>query len=263
MSFSLARLSRRHQLILLVLVVAIGVAAVHWLSLRFAVPQLAASENRVKVLHKELKAVTRKLETSRAREKVAEQNAEVMRQANQLLRQQETAHQEQLHRLQSELDFYRRLAGTSGSQSGLAVYHLDLKPTGSERVYRYILTLTQNLQRSAITTGNVRIALEGTLEDRPVTLPWARITEAGTPQPSFRFKYFEQIEGYLVIPAAFHPGRLLVTLDAKGQKKPVSRGFNWNRLVSGAGPEEPAPPEEDTPTDAQQQPASADGQQRD
>lgn len=223
-----------------------GMVLSYFLSVHFAVGELASVKNRLKVAEKELKVLTRKLQDSQAREQVAQQHAEVTQRANRLLQGEETTRQEELQRLQSELDFYRRLAGASGSQPGLSVYHLELKPTDSTRVYRFILTLTQNLQRSAITTGTIQIALEGTLGDRQKTLSWPEITDGEVPVPSFRFKYFQQIEGYLAIPESFHPGQLVVTLHAKGVAKPVSRGFNWYRLAtrepsesvseSGSGP---------------------------
>ena len=157
-----------------------------------------------------------------------------MRRANQLLREEESNRQAEINRLQGELDFYQRLAGTSGAQDGLAVYHLELGPTGSERVYHFVLTLTQNLRRSAIISGTVRLDLEGTLDDRPLSLPWAKVTDGSQPAPTFRFKYFQQLEGYLALPEDFRPSRLQVTLEAKGQSKPVNRSFDWNALTAAA-----------------------------
>ena len=97
------------------------------------------------------------------------------------------------------------------------------------------MTLTQNLQRSAITAGSVRFDMEGTLGDRPATLPWAQFSQEGAPEPTFRFKYFQQLDGYIVIPADFNPTRLVVSLDVKGQVKPLVRGFDWQRLLQPDG----------------------------
>jgi hypothetical protein len=108
------------------------------------------------------------LETSKLQQKVAEHEAAVIRRANQLLREEESGRQAALNRLQGELEFYQRLAGTSGTQTGLAVYHLELSPTGSDRVFAFVLTLTQNLRRSAIISGSVSLEVEGTQEDRPL-----------------------------------------------------------------------------------------------
>ena len=217
---------------------------IYALTLHYSLPQLEKARARIKTQKAEIKTLSSRLESNKTRLTVAEKEAAVMRRANQLLRQDESDRQAELNRLQSELEFYQRLAGTSGSQSGLAVYHMELSPTGSARVFRFVLTLTQNLRRSAITTGNVRIDLQGTLEDRPLTLPWSRITDGNQPEPVFRFKYFQQLDGYLALPEGFDADQLVVTLEAKGQSKPVSRSFNWVDLMAGTlAPESPAAPE--------------------
>jgi len=163
---------------------------------------------------------------------VLEREADVLRQANRLLREEETARQAEFNTLQSELDFYRRLAGTGGAQTGLEVYRVELLATGSDRVFQFELTLTQNIRRASIVSGRARMDVEGTLDDRPVTLHWAQLSDGAAAEPAFRFKYFQQLEGYLALPEGFMPTRLLVTLEAKGQRNPVQRQYGWDALLS-------------------------------
>jgi hypothetical protein len=210
--------------------------AAHVLTLSRAVPELSTAKTRIKTQQAEIRSLTSRLEASKVRQQVAEHEARVMRQANQMLREDESNRHAELNRLQTELDFFQRLAGTSGTQSGLAIYHLELSPTGSGRVFRFVLTLTQNLRRSAIISGNVRFDLEGILQDRPLTLPWSQITDGSQPEPAFRFKYFQQLDGYLALPERFEPSHLLVSLEVKGQSKPVRRSFDWKELTAPAGP---------------------------
>ena len=66
--------------------------------------------------------------------------------------------------------------------------------------------------------------------DHAVTLRWAQISDGDTREPSFRFKYFQQLEGYLTLPEGFSPTRLLVTLEENGKKSPVVRHYNWDEL---------------------------------
>lgn len=194
-------------------------------------PTVAELREDVGFLSRELASVKESLDRTRARLAVAEREAGVLRQANRLLREQETERQAEMNTLQSELDFYRRLAGTGGEQSGLDVYRAELVPTGSERVFQFVLTLTQNIRRASIITGRARIDVEGTLTDRPVTLYWSQLGDADTPEPAFRFKYFQQLEGYLALPEDFLPTRLIVTLEAKDQRNPVQRSYEWDSLL--------------------------------
>ena len=179
----------------------------------------------------ELATVKQRLREVQARQIVVEREAEVLRQANRILRETESERQAELSRLQSELDFYRRLAGSSGAQSGLDVYRAEIVPTGSGQVFQFIITLTQNIQRASMISGKLRIDIEGVLGDRPVRLHWAQISDGETPEPAYRFKYFQQLEGYLTLPNDFDPVRLSLTLESKNQRKPVVRNFDWANLL--------------------------------
>jgi len=228
----------RNLLITAALLAVIGlIYATHVMTLSMAAPELSAAKARIKTQRAEIRALTSRLEMSKNRRQVAEQEANVMRQANQLLREGESSRQAELNRLQTELDFYQRLAGTSGTQSGLAIYRLELSPTASKRVFRFVLTLTQNLRRSAVIAGNVRLDIEGTMEDRPLSLPWSQVTDGSQPEPEFRFKYFQQLDGYLALPESFQPSRLQISLEVQGQNKPVRRSFDWQELIAAGGTE--------------------------
>lgn len=208
---------------------------VHELTLSRAVPQLEISKNRVDTLNAELDSLAGRLERAEARKIVAEREAEIVRQANQILRQEESERQAEIGRLQAELEFFRRLAGTGASQAGLAVYEAQLIPTESERVFQFILTLTQNMRSDSVISGRALIEVEGTLNDRAVTLKWPQLADGAHPEPGFRFKYFQQLKGYLSLPGGFEPTRLQVTLEAQGQRDPVRRSFRWARIAAATG----------------------------
>jgi len=185
----------------------------------------------ISFLSSELDMLKQRLDRSQAREAVLAREADVLRRANRLLREQESQRQAEMNTLQSELDFYRRLAGTGGTQTGLDVYRAELLNTASERVFKFVLTLTQNIRRASIISGRVRIDVEGTLDDRPVTLYWSQLG-GDEPEPAFRFKYFQQLEGYLSLPEGFMPLQWLVTLEAKGSRNPVQRSYAWDDMLA-------------------------------
>jgi hypothetical protein len=188
-------------------------------------------QSDVDFLSNELATLRERFGQIQARNAVLERETDVLRQANRILREQESVRQAELNRLQSELDFFRRLAGTGGAQEGLDVYHVDLLPTASTQVFQFILTLTQNIRRASIVTGRVRIDVEGVMADRPLTLPWSQLGDGNTPEPSFRFKYFQQLEGYLALPEGFSPTRLVLTLEPGGRHQGVQRAYEWDGLL--------------------------------
>ena len=220
-------------------VVALAAAAVlvfaAWqIASRPVAPAAEELRGEVQFLSGELQALNQRVNRLEARNAVLERESDVLRQANRMLREGESERQAELNQQRSELDFFRRLAGTGGTQSGLDIYHAELLPTESPFVFRFMLTLTQNIRRASIVTGRVRIDVEGTMDDRPVTLYWSRVSDGETPEPAFRFKYFQQLEGYLTLPEGFSPTRLLLSLEAGGRRKPVQRSYAWDDLVSGA-----------------------------
>lgn len=211
-------------------VAAVLLFVVWQLASREVVPEVETLQDQVRFLSADLESMKSHLRRLQAREVVLEKETGVLRQANRLLRQHESERQDELGRLQSELDFYGRLAGTGGALSGLDLYRAEVIPTGSDRVFQFILTLTQNIRRASIISGKAKVDVEGTIEDRPVTLHWSQVSDGETPEPAFRFKYFQQLEGYLSLPEGFSPTRLLVTLEADGKTTSVTRGYNWNEL---------------------------------
>jgi len=205
---------------------------VYQLSLSKTQPGYEELEKQNQFLRSELNLLAERNARAQARLAVLERETKVVRKANRLLREEEAARQTETNRLQAELDFYSRLAGTGGEQTGLAVYQVELTRTDSPLVFRFILTLTQNIRRASIISGKASLDVEGTLEHRPVTLYWSQLTEGAVIDNAFRFKYFQQLEGYLTLPESFSPERLVVSLDVKGQRKPLTTGFNWHQLLA-------------------------------
>jgi len=217
-------------MVVTVTVVSVMLFVVWYLASTEIVPEMETQQEQLKFLSEDLQSIKEHLDRARAREVVLEKEAEVLRQANRLLRKNESERQAELGRLQGELDFYSRLAGTSGTLSGLELYRAEVVPTGSDRVYQFILTLTQNIGKASIIEGKTRLDIEGILDNRQLTLHWSQLGDGETPEPAFRFKYFQQLEGYLTLPEGFNPTRLTVTLEESGKKSPVVRHYSWDEL---------------------------------
>lgn len=219
-------------------VLAVFVATLLFITYQLAVLDSDKSSDEVleenEFLRNELDVLASRLENSEARLAVLEQEAAVIRSANRQLRSEEAERQAEIDQLQAQVDFFGRLSGTSGSQTGLTVFQVELERTASPMVFRFVLSLTQNMQRASIVSGKASLDLEGTLDDRAVTLYWPQLSEGITSDTGFRFKYFQQLEGYITLPEAFSPTRLLVSLDVKGQRNPLVETFDWQQLIDGS-----------------------------
>ena len=224
-------------MLLTVLFISVLLFVVYQLAVTKVQPDVPEMKEHIEFLGQELAVLSERFERSQARQTVLEQETEIVRSANRLLREEESRRQAELNRLQTELDFYHRLAGSGGEQAELAVYEAELIATESPRVFRFILTLTQNIRRASIISGKASMDVEGTLENRPVTLYWPQLSDGSTTEPTFGFKYFQQLQGYLALPEDFSPIRLRVTLEVKDQREPVGRTFDWINLLESTGNE--------------------------
>ena len=174
----------------------------------------------------------------RQRLAIAERGAQVTGAANEALREQVAAQEERIAGLESDVAFYRRLLGSGGSQKGLAVHALQLTATNAPDVYRYQLTLSQNLNQAKIVAGEYALQVEGVLDGSMVRLDGGRLEmmpAAG--QARFEFKYFQELRGSLRIPDGFVPDSLVVELTAEELDEPVARHFDWSQLTGAQGPE--------------------------
>ncbi len=207
----------------------------------FVVDELIHANYRVQTLQQELQATLKELEKEKARATVAEREADVVRQANALLRASERDHQDELAGLQADLAFYRRLGGANGSQAPLAVHYLELQATQSPRVYRIIFTLTQNLRWAAVISGRIELGVDGIRNGVAQHLTQKQLLAESAEPLSFQFKYFQQLERLITLPEDFEANRLTIRLKSGSLRTPVEQSTQWQGLFNQASTDKPAP----------------------
>jgi hypothetical protein len=219
---------RPHARIVLVVLGLLWVGSVvaAWMSAtRLAAPELA------EVKH-ELSITARR--AGQAEELVGQlkQNVATLRRSDQISRSANTELQatlaereEEVSGLRADVAFYERLVGATGQRRGLAV-HEALFAQEAGGTWRYTVTLTQNLNRGAISTGEARISVEGVSDGRLRTLTWDELLQKpNSPGQPFSFRYFQQLEGSVALPAGFTPQRVRVQLRSGGST--VDQAFDW------------------------------------
>lgn len=172
---------------------------------------------------------------ARLRDRVAalERSEQVARNANAELRGLIVTLQEKLAAVRGDLTLYQGLAAAEGGQAGLDVHQLVVTPTMVPHVYEFTLMLRQNLKQADVTSGEARIYLEGSRDGRPARLGLEDLQANAEGSLSFRFKYFQMLEGSLTLPEDFRPGRVLVRLDPSGNDKTetAEADFDWSAVV--------------------------------
>ncbi len=132
---------------------------------------------------------------------------------------------EQIAGLKADLDFYERLVGSSGRRHGLIVHNAEFAKA-SDGAWQYAVTLTQNINRGGITSGQMRFDVDGVSDGKLKTISWnALLQNPNAASQAFSFRYFQLMQGSVMLPANFTPQHVRVTL--KGAFGTIDKVFNW------------------------------------
>lgn len=167
---------------------------------------------------------------------------QISRDANRDLQGALAEREEEIAGLRADVAFYERLVGATSQRRGLTVHALRMSPQNGN-AWEFQTTLTQNLNRGAVSSGRLSLVIEGTLDGKREELVWSELRQGdeagGTP---FSFKYFQQIKGDVFLPDGFAPVRVTVKLQPRSGS-PISESFNWSEVI-GNGPQGGVPPAE-------------------
>ena len=214
---------------LLAAVVLLAWLATLWGAFEFSrtisVPDHARVRDERDRLAGRLVEVSAAFDAERQRSAVLGRSDQVSRAANADLQQTLRERDEEIAALRGDLAFFERLVGGSAQRSGLAVHALSLSAAGAGNLH-YALTLTQTLKRSGITRGEVTLQVEGVRAGKLATLDWPELRQGTDSAPqAFAFRYFQQLEGSIMLPDNFDPQRVRVLVKVDGNR--VERLFPW------------------------------------
>ena len=198
----------------------------------FVADELLFANYHVDALQLDLQNATDQLEAEKMQKIIAEREADVLRQANALLRNSERNRQDEIASLKADLAFYRDLGGANGAQAPLAVHHMELQQTRSPWVYRLIFTLTQNLRWASVVSGRVQLSVDGIHNGVAAHLGDAQLLADKAEPLNFQFKYFQQLERLITLPEGFEANRLTIRLNSGSLRTPVEQSMQWQELFS-------------------------------
>lgn len=135
--------------------------------------------------------------------------------------------------LKSDLTFYKNIMAPSETSKGLQVDRFILASGRQARTYRFKLVLTQVGNNKSYISGLVAVNIIGVRDDEKEVIALRDLSqEIEDLGVKFRFRYFQDVEGKLALPAGFEPLEVQVVAQAKGQKSAqAERTFNWNNLT--------------------------------
>ena len=137
--------------------------------------------------------------------------------------------QDQLARLSQDLSFYRGIVANGEAAPGIKIERFDLAPTEDGKRFRLRFALMQTAQPEGTVSGTLQISLQGSTSGRPTTLPMQAIAPDKRAVTSFSFRFFEDVEQMLALPAGFVPADIVVEARVnRAGAMPLRQVFPWD-----------------------------------
>jgi len=178
------------------------------------------------------------------KEALQRQNAKFLRDhnidedANKQINKNLAQAQAQIMDMKEELTFYRNIVSPKKLSRTVVVKKVSMLPL-KENEYQYKIVLIQDGKHDRVVRGVVEISLEGNnSEGKLVRLSLPTISTVKVKkQQKFGFKYFQNFEGSIKIPAGFSPSSLYIrVLPRSSSRVPkVERVLVWDELIAVGG----------------------------
>ena len=142
----------------------------------------------------------------------------VEQEAHNLLKGSVAELQDETLELKEELAFYRSILAPKDNSQGLRIQSASVAASPVGGVHHYKVVLTQVFTNNTVVSGKVEFSLEGLRDDKPDKLDLKQLSVDGDASKSFKFKYFQNIEGDLKVPDGFVPQRLIISVEPYGNR---------------------------------------------
>ena len=179
-------------------------------------------------------AQLRRIESLEQQVATLSRSDQISRDANRDLQATVSERDEEIAGLRADVAFYERFVGATAQRRGLSVHELTLQPQ-DEQAWHFTATLTQNLNRGAVNAGRLLVSVEGTEAGKLRRLAWSDLRQQpNAPGVPYSFKYFQQVEGDLLLPPGFKPVRVIARVVPQGGAA-VEQSFPWAQAAAKEG----------------------------
>ena len=150
---------------------------------------------------------------------------EVDRGALELVRSDIASQKQEIAELEEGLQFYRSLMAPGEIAQGLSLRAIELVPREAPGVFAYRI----EARKHATVKGELYIEVFGRLDQESVSYPLSTLSDdLDSNVVPLRFKYFQSIEGEMLLPDGFEPVSVNVVASATAPRKTeVREQFPW------------------------------------
>lgn len=210
-----------------------SLVAVAWGSVYIAAPRVVALGDELGEVEHERDSLRDELEQARQDVVNFKRSDQVSRDAMTELQNTLSEREEEIAALRADVAFYERLVGGEGQRKGLTIHAAEFERAASGDT-RFAITLTQNLKKTGTMKGDLTFAIEGSQDGALKTLDWASLRQQADAAPAaFEFRYFEKVQGSVMLPNGFTPHRVRVQVLREGDR--VERVIPWEDTQKSEG----------------------------
>ncbi len=226
--------TRIWQAAILCLLVAVAVITAFMLGQHLAIGADSRALQDLAAARAELEEVRKAEQELRQQRENAKLGAEVDRKSLEDVRQEVIDLRAAVANLKEENQFYRNLMSPEGNTRGLSFGPVEIVQTDRPRTFRYKVVVQQLAAQHEVLTGTLRFNVVGLQNGDAKVLALKEISSTiDNNNIQLRFKYFQNIEGELVLPDGFEPERIeLEARPSGGSATPVEKRLSW--LVQSA-----------------------------
>lgn len=222
---------RKLQAVVAVLVAALVLAAGGYLGYHAAYSGMGMDldAQRYRSMEAELPRLQEQVSSLQGELDVQTVRNSVDRQALEMVRQEITSQKEQISALEEGLRFYKSLMAPGEIAQGLSLRLLELVPMDQPNHFAFRIVVQQEARKHALLKGEISADVVGVLAGESVSYSLAELSDDvdGVELP-LRFRYFQSIEGELVLPEGFEPMSVsLVATASTPGKAEVREQFPW------------------------------------
>lgn len=142
--------------------------------------------------------------------------------------------QAQVLKHREELAFYRGIVSPEDGIGGLKVQRFQIVSIGADNRFQLRMVLVQSMRQDAVASGSAKIEIEGTRGGEPAQLALSEVS-GGTRSDGlvpFQFRYFQNIEQDIALPAGFEPRAVTVEVRS-GKLPPMRESYPWQVQAEG------------------------------
>ncbi|MBT8130750.1 MAG: hypothetical protein KJO35_00660 [Gammaproteobacteria bacterium] len=136
--------------------------------------------------------------------------------------------QSEIQEQREELAFYRGIVSPPDGATGLHIRDFELRSGPRDSSYRMRLVLVRSSRHDRRVSGVVSLTIDGARNGLPVSYGLADLAQDDSKSLDFSFRYFQDFERDLVLPADFVPDRVNVEVSPRGRgAKIIRQSYDW------------------------------------